>query len=277
MNQYDVIIDFSNLSWSKELKKCRKKKIAWIHGSFLFFKSAGLLKKILATNYNKIVCLSNSLKKDIIKTEPKLINKLSVIYNPINQTEIKKLSQNKNVIINDAPYFIAIQRLDNNDKDVKTIIDAFNMFQSLNSEYKLYIVGDGPDKRFLMNYAKENKNIIFCGQLNNPYPLLKNAKALILSSRRNLGEGEGQVLIEAQTLGVCVISSDVKSGVREIVMYQRSGILFEAENSISLSKKMKFVVENKDAVQTLIENASKNINRFSVEKAIDSFITLIRD
>ena len=40
---------------------------------------------------------------------------------------------------------------------------------------------------------------------------------------------------------------------------------------------MKFVVENKDAVQTLIENASKNINRFSVEKAIDSFITLIRD
>ena len=99
----------------------------------------------------------------------------------------------------------------------------------------LYIVGDGPDREKLMMLAQNNNRIIFTGQIDDAYAIIKSAEALILSSSEKIGEGLPTVLIEAQALGTLAVSSDVKSGPAEILMNGKAGILFKTKNPEELA------------------------------------------
>lgn len=266
----DIFIDFANFSYAEEFSEIKKKKFAWCHGSILFFNEYCQGKPALG-NYDKIVCLSESFKHDMFTRNPELGNKITCIYNPIDVATTKKLAEEELFIDCANSYFVAVQRLDNLDKDVTTVIKGFNQYSKTDKTTKLYIVGNGPDRAPLLELAKNNPNIICMGQINNPYPLIKNAKALILSSTKKIGEGLPNTLLEAQALDTLCVSSNVKSGVGEILLNGSAGLLFEAQNPQSLAEKLLYLKGHPKECQQMVQIATANLGRFSVETAMEKF------
>ena len=80
----------------------------------------------------------------------------------------------------------------------------------------LVIIGDGADKAAIDDMiVKYNRSDLFLlGQLDNPFPLVRNAHALLLTSRF---EGCPNVIHEALALGTTVISSDCRCGPSELL------------------------------------------------------------
>ena len=266
----DLIIDYKNLWWSDYLKNIKTPKISVFHGSFPVFQKWNTIKKI--DSYDKIICLSESFKKDFIQTCPEQSSKIEHIYNPFDFTTVREKS--KDITIKPRhKYFIAIQRL-SSEKDVSCIINAFQIFAQKNKEFYLYIVGDGPDKSKLEALANNHPQIIFTGEIANPYGLIKGAEALILSSTKKVGEGLPTTLLEAQALETLAISSDVKSGPAEILMNGKAGLLFPVGDEKSLAQIMSDVVEQKIDTNQHIQTANENLNRFEKEKTIPLFLKL---
>ncbi|MBQ8251040.1 MAG: glycosyltransferase [Alphaproteobacteria bacterium] len=267
----DLIIDYKNLWWADFLTNIKTPKISVFHASFPVFQEWGFIEKI--NSYNKIICLSHSFKKNFVNTYPNYKDKIEHIYNPVNFESIKANSQNTTIKPKEK-YFVSVQRLDI-EKDVETAIKAFQIFSQEHSDIYLYIVGDGPDREKLEILADNHPQIIFTGQVNNPYSLIKGAEALILSSTKEIGEGLPVTLIEAQALGTLAISSDVQSGPAEILMHGKAGILFPTGNEKALSQILTDVVGEKIDTKSLIQAASKNLNRFDKEQSISKLTHLI--
>ena len=267
-NSVDCIIDFANFSFSRHLEKTTKPKIGWCHGSILIF---NLLAKIHNLNiYDKIICLTNSCKNDALEQHPELSGKIEQIYNPINLSDIKITKSHTRK----RKYFIAVQRLDT-DKDVKTIIDAFDIFYKTHKNYDLLIVGDGPLRHELQHYST-NKHIIFTGQVDKPYELIANAMALVLSSTTTIGEGLPNTLLEAHALGTLAISSDVPSGPREILLNGRAGILFKPGDAKDLASKLDKVATGEYDASKMIESATENLNRFDGGENLRQLLSFIK-
>lgn len=273
---YDVYIDFANFSYNKEFQKLKsnKPKIAWCHGGINFFDNYIRHKERLQI-YDKIVCLSESFRCDFIKKYPFLANKIVCIYNPIDFEFVQNGSK-KRFYKTNGKYFVAVQRLDC-DKSVETIIDAFSKISERYKDIKLYVVGDGPLKNVLMNKANGNSNIVFTGQLDDAYFIIKKSLGLILSSTKKVGEGLPNVLLEAQVLGTLTISSDVKSGPAEILLNGKAGYLFDAENSDSLCEVLEYVINHTEENEEKIKIATENLYRFDVKNCVNKLKILINE
>ena len=85
-------------------------------------------------------------------------------------------------------------------------------------------VGDGPDKAYLMNIAKEygiENTVSFVGLKSNPYPYMKFADAFVLTS---LYEGYGMTIKEAQIVGTPTIITEFGCAM-ETVENGKTGII----------------------------------------------------
>lgn len=112
----------------------------------------------------------------------------------------------------------------------------------------LYLLGKGElesEIKQLVDTLKLNDHVHFLGFNKNPYPFIKNSKALILSSRY---EGFVRVVPEALALGTSVISTDCPSGPNEVL---------PAENLVT--------VDDIDALAEKMNQVMQNSNQFHVE------------
>ncbi|MES2474367.1 MAG: CDP-glycerol glycerophosphotransferase family protein [Verrucomicrobiota bacterium] len=123
--------------------------------------------------------------------------------------------------------FISIARL-SVEKDHEKLIRAFERLYQSRMDIRLLIVGDGPLlpqlKRLVQQIGME-EHIRLLGFRLNPFPYLKRADCLVMSSNY---EGQGLVLFEAMILDKAVISTDI-AACRSVIE-GRSGML--VENSI---------------------------------------------
>ncbi|WP_323593415.1 glycosyltransferase [Aliarcobacter butzleri] len=165
----------------------------------------------LYTNKN-IIAVSNAVKNDILtlNIKPKSIQ---TIYNPFDFEEIYNKSLKKIDIKLPSKYIVHIGRF----AKVKRHDILIKAFSKINDkDLKLILVGDGEEKQNIESLIKKlnlESKVILTGFLDNPYPIVKNAKLLVLSSEN---EGFGNVIIEALSLNIPVIST-ATIGAKEIL------------------------------------------------------------
>ncbi|HMS92422.1 MAG TPA: glycosyltransferase [Candidatus Saccharibacteria bacterium] len=89
---------------------------------------------------------------------------------------------------------------------------------------KLVIVGDGPDKKRLMDIANNNQNIVFAGRAdeNKKWEYYRNAKALIFPSIEDFGIAP----VEAMSVGTPIIALE-GGGLTETVKKDIGGIFYK--------------------------------------------------
>ena len=141
---------------------------------------------------------------------------------------------------------------------------------------KLLIVGNGEQKKNLLNYIHDNKlgNIVKIIKFQkNPYPYISRSDLFVLPS---LYEGLPNVLLEAQSLKKFIISTDCPTGPREILSNGDYGELFRVGNYNQLAKKISYYYKNQKKNKKKIALGYKNLFRFNFEKNCMLYLNTIK-
>lgn len=219
--------------------------------------------------------IKNSLNQDFNLP----LDKIKVIYNPIDLEKIRNLCQDdlepkyqeifKNLVI------INIARL-TKQKGQEYLIRAFKIVADQIQGVKLLILGEGELEKNLKNLVKKlglENDVLFLGWQKNPFKFLAKAKVFALSS---LWEGFPNTLIEALACGTPVISTDCPSGPNEIIENAKSGLLVPVKDEKALSQAMIRILEYPITANYFSKQGKEKANDFSIERIIKQYERIIQ-
>ena len=206
------------------------------------FFGKGITKRILKifytlafkTIYNRadlMVAVSRDVAEDLIKNYGINREKIKVIYNSYPIDEIRELAEEPLEAYEQIfkhPVLITAGRL-TKPKGQWYLLRIFKALKEKHKDLKLVILGEGELKEYLVGLSEhlglktfvwdrdklsERFDVYFLGFQKNPFKFMARSKLFVFPS---LWEGFGNVLVEAMACGVPVISSDCRSGPREIL------------------------------------------------------------
>ena len=216
---------------------------------------------------SKLITVSKGAVDDLIKFGIKPKSCLT-IYNPFDFEFVRRRSNEE--IIDDDDFIICVARFAK-DKRHDLLIKAY---AASKIKEKLVLMGttDKPSdeknllelKNIIRKLKLEDK-IIFKGFFENPYPWIKKAKVLILSSNH---EGLSNVLIESLILNTQVVSTNCPTGPAEILEGDLSQFLSPIGDVEKLSSNIK------KAINSPVKITSKHIEKFNSQKIARKYIEL---
>ncbi|HHS9559006.1 TPA: glycosyltransferase family 4 protein [Klebsiella quasipneumoniae subsp. similipneumoniae] len=217
--RYNVKVIYCPHAFSFIMKGGRAKK-------FLF----AWLEKLLSFNTNKIICVSK-YEKEIALAHGFKFNKLTVIYNGVNDHKLKRECKS---ITPDDYEILFVGRLDFQ-KGFDSIIRALKPLPALPYNINITVIGDSVnDKKNLEHIAHTNVSINYKGwiarhELGSYYC---SSDFVVIPSR---WEGFAMVPLEAMSFGVPLILSNIPP-FRELVDEAANGIIFDLDNLSELSE-----------------------------------------
>lgn len=242
-----------------------KKVYSWLHYNPRTFYSSKfkLLYQFIYKKFYKIVCICNEQLELLVETVPGINReRLTVIYNILDYDQMSRLGAEKLEFNNS--YIVMVARFDLRSKDFVTLINAYSRLPyNLRYNYKLVFVGDGPDMRAVKDFTSlsgDSENIVFVGMQNNPYKWIRNSTILVHSSKT---EGLPTVLLEAMACEVPIISTNCKTGPKEILDYGKAGVLVDVGDEEAMYNSIKELLESKDKRFEYIQNGNSQLKKFS--------------
>lgn len=228
-----------------------------------------------------ILTVSEWSKKDILRFVPIDEKKIFVTplsaddkYKPLNKDKCK-LFLGKKYNIN-KPFILYIGGFSPR-KNVRSLMIAFSkIYQSLNSEYNLVIIGANKDDCSYLNELSINlnlaSNIIFTGFVpENHLPILYNACDVFVYP--SFYEGFGLPPLEAMSCGTPVITSNVSS-IPEVV--QDAGILINPYDTSVLMDSLLKILNDENLRNDLKQKGLERAKNFSWEKTAAKTLEVYR-
>lgn len=214
-----------------------------------------LLHQIFYPTFDKIICQSEDMMKDISNILGSDKN-LVLINNPVDYKKIQNLSrlydQSAEEYYNDRSYtyLVAAGRLIEQ-KGFEMLIEAVSL--SSNPKIRLAILGHGPLEKKLLSLIEQYKlqdQVTLLGYQKNPYIWISRANAFVLSSYY---EGFPNVVLEALSCSKPVISTPAPGGAKEILESIEGCYLSKEISAISLMKAITDFTDSKH--QRIADNA----------------------
>ncbi|OWV14368.1 glycosyltransferase [Fibrobacter sp. UWB5] len=173
--------------------------------------------------------------------EKRRVKNCIVIPNPICNLEENKI---ENVPYDD--YMVAVGRF-NEQKNYSLLVNAYSdALKEMSFKTKLVIVGDGPlwdNIKALITEKNLLEKVILLGRKNNVNDYLKKAKFFVLTSNY---EGMPNVLIEAMSAGLPVVSTDFFTGVARELISDENGVVVPVGDRLELKKALLKMVGKKE-------------------------------
>jgi len=229
-------------------------------GRKLLIKVATLLLYPLS---NKIVFQTNDVKEMFSK---RIRNKSIVIPNPI----MSGLPTRNNV----EEQIVSVGRLEKQ-KNHKILIDAFHIISKEFPLLSLHIYGSGSEFQNLSNQILSlnlNETVILHGKKDDVHNLIKNAKLFVLPS---LYEGLSNALMEAMSMGIPVIGSDI-IGINNLIINQYNGVIFVNNDTIDLARKITYALNNYDILLSMTDRAKNDMGKYSEVKIMQVWEEILR-
>ncbi|AAZ18523.1 probable Glycosyl transferase, group 1 [Psychrobacter arcticus 273-4] len=157
------------------------------------------------------------------------------------------------------------------EKDYPTLLKAFALLLKKENAY-LSIVGQGTLLSELEAIAEQlgiRKQVNFAGFSTMPSAWMASADLLVLSSSC---EGFGNVIVESLDVGTAVVSTDCKSGPREILCDGKYGKLVPVGDVDALAQAMVESLNEQHDMDALKLRAAK----FSVDKIAKQYLEVFR-
>lgn len=211
----------------------------------------------LMEKIEKYICVSESVKRDIVLKYPELEDKCEVVDNYL---DVEEIIEKSNVpvqfeIDKQRLNIVTVARIakDKGFGRMKWLCDALDQN---NVEYDWYVLGTAFKKEVLeeiQGWFSENEHVHFLGYKDNVFPYIKNMDYLVLLTDR---EACCLVISESLILGVpCIVSNFF--GVEKQIKDKTNGIILDMNNTngsykervneiISLKEILKENVQQKD-------------------------------
>lgn len=219
-------------------------------------------------NVKKVIIPSHQLRARFKQYLPKSsYRKLVTIHNPVSFRQGKNTSLPEIV---EHPFIVSVGRLDVN----KGFLQLIRCFAAVNlkTDYTLYIMGSGPMEDNLRKAIAEfgvQEKVKLLGFIKYPQEIISKAEALVLNSNF---ESFGNVLVEALSLGVPVISNDCDYGPREIIEHGTNGLLYDKSEDQNLIDVLENFVNSDSLRWRLKNNTHYKIERFNPEQITEEWI-----
>ena len=245
----------------------RKKHLVMIHDVFLqkgYYKSLpvwkqkiGKIVELFLLNSRFILTPSETTKKDILEVKKNKSSKIFVVPNGIEISKYKcDKKENIGVYVGRLVFY----------KNVDFLIRMIRFVVNREKEFKLIIIGSGPEleklKRLSKSYGVE-KNVIFKGNISEEEKLELLSKAKLFLFPSSL-EGFGISVIEAMACGDVVIVNDVEP-LNKVVKDSKNGFalpLSEKKWAIQILK----ILRNEKLRKVIEKNAIKTARKYDIKK-----------
>jgi glycosyltransferase involved in cell wall biosynthesis len=233
----------------------------------MYGRITGIFMKKVYPKADKIIAVSEGVKRDLIDRFSIQEEKIQVIYNPVDVEEIERLSRdsvshqwftkNEHIIISAG----RLTKL----KGYAYLIKAFSLVRK-RLPCRLLIVGEGEEREKLVRMAGRlnlDSDIEFLGFQKNPFKYMVNSTVFVSSS---LSEGFGNTIVEAMALGLPVIATDCPSGPSEIIRSGGNGILVPVGDETLMAEAIVEVLSNNQLRRKLGEGAKIRASAFSIDR-----------
>ncbi|NRN29533.1 glycosyltransferase [Photorhabdus heterorhabditis] len=223
-------------------------------------------EKIKKTYKNrKLVCVSDAVSDDLktnISLQPA---EILTIYNPFNLKEIKEKANQDNPY-HGIEYLLHVGRF----HVVKRHDRLLEAFAKAQLPCKLLIVGKGEEQaeseiKQKISELNLTDKVILAGFHANPLPIIREAKAVVISSD---SEGLPTVLIEALICHTPIVSTVCPGGVSEIMTGELKQYLSQLTTD-SLAEKMQLIYNHSPVI------TEDMYEKFDSDHILQQYISLI--
>lgn len=280
-------------SLAELIKICRSFKPDVIHAHMMagavFGKAASLLFRVplVTTVHNsfdwhsslmklgdKIVAVSAAERKFLIERgfNPK---KVEVILNgPIGSPRESQGEKLDAKILDgiEKPFIVTLCGLHPR-KGVQDLIGAFSQIASANPAWKLYIVGDGPQRQELLELAttlKLGDRVVFLGYVKHPGEILEKADVFVLASH---ADPCALVIPEARQAGCAIVATSV-GGTPELLDFGKSGLLVKPGSPDAIAQALQKLISDPALLQKFRASAKSGSERFQIGRVAEDYSRL---
>lgn len=251
-----VYSERNTFDWNYRLLADKIVKKVWYHFGDAITVMTYYDKAYLHNRYKKVYVMHNPLS-----------------YLPLTENQyIKTFEHRKNIL--------ACGRLVE-DKGFDKLIEAFSYLKNEFPDWSVDIAGQDMQNstysQYLKKLVKEHEledNIRFIGFHKDMNRIMEEHSIFCLCSQH---EGFPNVLSEALSMGMAVISFDIVTGPREIVIDGLDGIIIENQNVKALTEGLRILMSDKELRFRLGKRAIEDVKRFEVDKTIDRWEQMYKD
>ncbi len=237
-----------------------------------FSRAVIIIERILSFFTDRIIVLTKLEKRDCLSFKVAKARKIALVYmgleldsfqagNP-DKIRVELDIQSREKVVGYVGRLDAI-------KGPQFFVNAARLCLQKNNSLKFILVGEGVLRKELeekvASWGLQNR-IIFTGWRDDIPTIMSIMDVLILPS---LNEAVGIVLIEAQSLGVPVVASNV-GGIPEIIKDKQTGILVEPANPHLLAGAVIELLNNPSRMKAMSEAAKNRVRgRFKAESMVE--------
>ncbi len=210
--------------------------------------------------YKKLDCLVCQTDEAKAYFPNKIQQKTTIILNPISASIIDPYCGEKEKKI------VTFCRLEPQ-KNLRMLIDAFEMLYEEYPDYELNIYGEGSERENLLNYivSKGLVNVIsikpFCKDVHQ-----KVMKATIFALPSNY-EGLSNSMIEAMALGIPTVVTDCPcGGARMVIENNKNGIMVAVDDPKAMYEAFKKIIVSPKFAKELSNNGVKIRDKLNCKK-----------
>lgn len=159
-------------------------------------------------------------------------------------------------------------------KRIKDLLWAIQLARQVNPDIRLIIVGDGPLRARLEDYAHEVETaefVRFVGHRNDASRFFQAFDVFWLASEF---EGMSNSVMEAMAAGVPVVASDIPPN-RELIEHGQSGFLIKVGDSVGFSQFTLNILGDADLANRIGTTARHRMEtNFSIDQMVSKYIDL---
>ncbi len=238
----------------------------WIHSSILNNRRGYQRAKRKALQFysgRRLICVSEGIKHELLHEIHLKPRDIRVIYNPFDALSISVQAKGNSHLQLPTKYFVSVGRIEPR----KRLDRMLRAYAQSGAQSDLVIVGTGHEKEIsklkkLAGQLSIQTRVHWLGFLKNPYPVIRQAQALLLTSDR---EGLPTVLIESLICRTPVISVDCPTGPSEILIGRWKEFLVPMTEEKNLAEAIGKMDQQRPEVQEL------DYRRFLSEETLPQF------
>ena len=169
-----------------------------------------------------------------------------------------------------APTILSIGRL-HRQKAYDILLRAFALFSEEHGDWRLAIMGEGPEAETLQSLANElgiGDRVDWLGTQPDSYAWLQGAQMFVLVSRH---EGTPNALLEAMACGLPGSVSDASPGPLELISDGLTGLVVPGEDQVALAAQMRRLAQDSALSRKLGEAAKQRLGTHGAEAALKTW------